>query len=239
MIKSRVALLILCLGSIAWAQTATNTEQAKTDENANVNVSELQRSADVIKDMTALAPDKGVPKEVLSGAKCVAVIPKLVKGAFMIGGEHGKGVATCRTSSGWSAPAPFELSGISFGPQIGGKSSDIVMFIMNDEGAKGLMAGHIKVGADVSAVAGPVGRTASADAGWKAGILTYSSGKGVFIGASLNGAEIHQDNKRTEDWYGSKVSFKDILMGEAPVPNAAARAFVNAVQNAKLSAQGS
>jgi lipid-binding SYLF domain-containing protein len=236
MIKSKAALLILCLGSIAWAQTATDKEQSKTDESANANVSELQRSTDVIKDMTALAPDKGVPKEVLSGAKCVAVIPKLVKGAFVIGGEHGKGVATCRAASGWSAPAPFTVSGISFGPQIGGKSSDIVMFIMNDEGMKALMEGHIKVGADVSAVAGPVGRTASAEAGWKAGILTYSSGKGAFIGASLNGAEIHQDSKATEEWYGSKVSFKDILSGQTPVPNAAARAFVNAIQSAKESA---
>ncbi len=237
MLKSRVALLILCLGSIAWAQTTTNTEQARTDEGTNTNVSELQRATDVIHDLTTSAPDKGVPKEVLSGAKCVAVIPKLVKGAFIVGGEHGNGVATCRAASTWSAPAPFTVSGISWGPQIGGKSSDIVMFIMNDEGMKGLMAGHIKLGADVSAVAGPVGRTASADAGWKAGILTYSSGKGAFIGASLNGAELHQDNKRTEEWYGSKISFKDILNGQAQVPNAAARAFVNAIQNAKDTTQ--
>jgi lipid-binding SYLF domain-containing protein len=169
----------------------------------------------------------------LSGAKCVAVIPKLVKGAFVVGGEHGNGVATCRTSSGWSAPAPFSVSGISWGPQIGGKSTDLVMFIMNDQGMQDLMSGHFKVGADVSAVAGPVGRQASAEAGWKAGILTYSSSKGAFIGASLNGAEIHQDNKATQDWYGSKISFKDILMGQAQVPNDAARAFVNAIQNAK------
>jgi lipid-binding SYLF domain-containing protein len=99
------------------------------------------------------------------------------------------------------------------------------------------MSGHFKVGADVSAVAGPVGRQASAEAGWKAGILTYSTSKGAFIGASLNGAEIHQDNKATQDWYGSKVSFKDILMGQAQIPNPEARAFVNAVQNAKESAQ--
>jgi lipid-binding SYLF domain-containing protein len=146
-------------------------------------------------------------------------------------------VATCRTASGWSAPAPFTVSGISWGPQIGGKSTDLVMFIMNDQGMQDLMSGHFKVGADVSAVAGPVGRQASAEAGWKAGILTYSTSKGAFIGASLNGAEIHQDNKATQDWYGSKVSFKDILMGQAQIPNPEARAFVNAVQNAKESAQ--
>jgi lipid-binding SYLF domain-containing protein len=139
-----------------------------------------------------------VPKDVLNGAKCVAVIPKLIKGAFVVGGEHGKGVATCKTSSGsWSAPAPFEVSGISWGPQIGGKSTDLMMFIMNDEGMNGLMRGHIKLGADVSAAAGPVGRTASAEAGYKAGVLTYSSSKGAFIGASLNGAELNQDHKLT------------------------------------------
>jgi lipid-binding SYLF domain-containing protein len=238
MIKTRILLLLFCLGAFAWAQTDTNTS-AKTDQGNGMKISELQKATDVVQDMTQMAPDKGVPKEVLSGAKCVAVIPKLVKGAFVVGGEHGNGVATCRASSGWSAPAPFTVSGISWGPQIGGKSTDLVMFIMNDQGMQDLMSGHFKVGADVSAVAGPVGRQASAEAGWKAGILTYSSSKGAFIGASLNGAEIHQDNKATEDWYGSKVSFKDILMGQAQVPNAAARAFVNAVQNAKESAQNS
>ncbi len=238
--KSRIALLIvlLCLGVFAWAQTNTDASQSKTDDNSsNTNVSELQRATDTVQNLTTTSPDKGVPKEVLSGAKCVAVIPKLVKGAFVVGGEHGTGVATCRAASGWSAPAPFSVSGISWGPQIGGKSTDLVMFIMNDQGMQDLMSGHFKVGADVSAVAGPVGRQASAEAGWKAGILTYSSSKGAFIGASLNGAEIHQDNKATKEWYGSQVSFKDILMGQTPVPNAAARAFVNAVQNAKESAQ--
>jgi lipid-binding SYLF domain-containing protein len=167
----------------------------------------------------------------------VAVIPKLVKGAFIVGGEHGTGVATCRTSNGqWSAPAPFSVSGISWGPQIGGKSTDLMMFIMNDEGMTGLMKGHIKLGADISAAAGPVGRSASADAGYKAGILTYSSSKGAFIGASLNGAELQQDNKATKEWYGAEPSFKDILQGNEKIPNAEARDFVNAVQNAKETA---
>lgn len=237
MIKTRIALLTLCLGAFAWAQTTADTSQAKTDEGTGMKVAELQQATDVVQNLTTQSPDKGVPKEVLSGAKCVAVIPKLVKGAFVVGGEHGTGVATCRSASGWSAPAPFSVSGISWGPQIGGKSTNLVMFIMNDQGMQDLMSGHFKVGADVSAVAGPVGRQASAEAGWKAGILTYSSSKGAFIGASLNGAEIHQDEKATQDWYGSKVSFKDILMGQTPVPNAAAKAFVNAVQNAKESAQ--
>ena len=188
--------------------------------------------------MSSTAPDKGVPNDVLEKAKCVAVIPKLIKGAFVVGGEHGDGVATCRTSDGsWSAPAPFAVSGVSWGPQIGGKSTDLMMFIMNDEGMNDLMKGHIKLGADVSAAAGPVGRSASADAGYKAGILTYSSSKGAFIGASLNGAEIQQDTKKTRELYGKDVPFSEILKGEVHSQNADARAFVNAVQNAKETAQ--
>jgi lipid-binding SYLF domain-containing protein len=218
-----IVVVVLCLGAMCWA----------ADEDSK-NVGELQRSAEVIQHVTSAAPDQGVPNQVLEGAKCVAVIPKLVKGAFIVGGEHGTGVATCRTSNGsWSAPAPFSVSGISWGPQIGGKSTDLVMFIMNDQGMNDLLQGHIKVGADVSAAAGPVGRSASADAGYKAGILTYSASKGAFIGASLNGAELQQDDKATREWYGKDVPFKDILAGTVEMPNADARAFVSAVQSAK------
>jgi SH3 domain-containing YSC84-like protein 1 len=226
-----LSLLFFGLASWAWAQSSSGQ-----DENSGAT-SELQRATQVVEHMSSAAPDKGVPNEVLHGAKCVAVIPKLVKGAFVVGGEHGTGVATCRGSSGWSAPAPFSVSGISWGPQIGGKSTDLMMFFMNDQGMNDLMAGHIKVGADVSAAAGPVGRQASAEAGWKAGILTYSSSKGAFIGASLNGAELRQDTRATKDWYGRDVPFKDILQGQVQIPNAQARAFVNAIQNAKETAQ--
>jgi lipid-binding SYLF domain-containing protein len=220
-----VGIVVLCLATIGWAKD----DEAK-DEG------ELQRAAEVIQHVTSASPDQGVPNQVLEGAKCVAVIPKLVKGAFIVGGEHGTGVATCRTSNGsWSAPAPFSVSGISWGPQIGGKSTDLVMFIMNEQGMNDLLAGHVKVGADVSAAAGPVGRSASADAGFKAGILTYSASKGAFIGASLNGAELQQDGKATRDWYGKDVPFRDILSGTVDIPNADARAFVNAVQSAKES----
>ena len=156
----------------------------------------------------------------------------------MVGGEHGNGVATCKTANNtWSAPAPFSVSGVSWGPQIGGKSTDLMMFIMNDDGMQDLMKGHIKVGADVSAAAGPVGRTASAEGGYKAGVLTYSSSKGAFIGASLNGAELNQDSKLTNELYGRDVPFKEILQGSVNVPSGDARDFVNAVQNAKESAQ--
>jgi SH3 domain-containing YSC84-like protein 1 len=221
-----VGVVLLCLASLVWAK----------DEGANPG--ELQQATDVIQHLTSTAPDQGIPNQVLDGAKCVAVIPKLVKGAFVVGGEHGTGVATCRISSGtWSSPAPFSVSGISWGPQIGGKSTDLVMFIMNDQGMNDLLQGHIKVGADVSAAAGPVGRSASADAGYKAGILTYSASKGAFIGASLNGAELSQDMKATNQWYNHDVSFKDILTGNAQSTNPDAQAFVSAVQSAKASAR--
>ena len=229
--KVAIAFLGFCLGSFTLARAQ--------DEKSTADDSELSRATETVQHITSAAPDKGVPKDVLEGAKCVAVIPKLVKGAFVVGGEHGSGVATCRTANNrWSAPAPFSVSGVSWGPQIGGKSTDLMMFIMNEEGMNGLMKGHVKLGADVSAAAGPVGRSASAEAGYKAGILTYSSSKGAFIGASLNGAELQQDHKATKSWFGSDVPFSDILKGQAPMPNIApARDFVNAVQNAKETAQ--
>lgn len=227
-----IAFLLLAMGIFVYAQDADD-HNAKSKGGA----SELQAATQTIEHMSAAAGDKGIPDQVLQGAKCVAVIPKLVKGAFVVGGEHGTGVATCKNNGTWSAPAPFSLSGISWGPQIGGKSTDLLMFIMNDQGMTDLLRGHIKVGADVSAAAGPVGRSGSADAGYKAGILTYSSSKGAFIGASLNGAEIQQNHRATTDWYGKDVPFKDILTGGVKIPNEQARAFVEAVQNAKQSAQ--
>lgn len=227
-----IALLLLCLGVFVYAQD-TDDHSSKN----NKDTAELQAATETVQHMSANAGDKGIPNQVLEGAKCVAVIPKLVKGAFVVGGEHGRGVATCRSNGSWSAPAPFSLSGISWGPQIGGKSTDLLMFIMNDQGMNDLMRGYIKLGADVSAAAGPVGRSGSADVGYKAGILTYSSSKGAFIGASLNGAELQQDHGATKDWYSNDVPFKDILSGTVKVPNEQARAFVDAVQNAKQSAQ--
>jgi SH3 domain-containing YSC84-like protein 1 len=224
--------MVLALGTFVCAQAKDK------DKSSDSSASELQSATETVQNITSAAPDKGVPTEVLKGAKCVAVIPKLIKGAFVVGGEHGTGVATCRTASNaWSAPAPFSVSGISWGPQIGGKSTDLMMFIMNDQGMNDLMRGHIKLGADVSAAAGPVGRTASAEAGYKAGVLTYSSSKGAFVGASLNGAELSQDTRATKDWYGKDVPFKDILSGSVQMPNSEARDFVNAVQNAKETAQ--
>ena len=230
-LKLSISIVIVCVSAFAWAQSDEH-------EKSTGEPSELQTATETVEHMSATAPDKGVPKQVLEGAKCVAVIPKLVKGAFVVGGEHGTGVATCRSNDrSWSAPAPFSVSGISWGPQIGGKSTDLLMFIMNEQGMNDLLSGHFKVGADVSAAAGPAGRQASVEGGWKAGIPTYSSSKGAFIGASLNGAELQQDQKATRKWYNKDVSFKEILQGGVPIPNAQAKAFVNAVENAKETAE--
>jgi lipid-binding SYLF domain-containing protein len=217
---------ILCvlglMASLAWAQ----------NDNSSAN-KELDQSANIIQQMTT--GNAGIPDSVLRGAKCIAVIPHLVKGAFMVGGEHGRGIATCRTSSGWSAPAPFELSGGSIGWQIGGQSSDLVMMVMNDQGMSQLMSGHFKVGAGASVAAGPVGRSGSANAGWKAAILTYARSKGAFAGVSINGSALTQDKKATRDLYGNDVAFANILKGQVQAPSAA-QAFVSTVQNAEQSA---
>jgi lipid-binding SYLF domain-containing protein len=230
--SAMTVLLVIAVSSFVWP-----LDDKKDSEKNSGNLSELQEATETVQHMSTSAGDNAIPNQVLEGAKCVAVIPKLVKGALVVGGEHGTGVATCRNNGVWSAPAPFKLSGMSWGAQIGGKSTDLLMFIMNEQGMSDLMSGHFKVGADVSAAAGPVGRSASADAGYKAGILTYSSSKGAFVGASLNGAELQQDHGATKAWYGDDISFKEILTGKAKVPNEQARAFVDAVQNAKQSAQ--
>ena len=224
MIRKIAVLALLSFGAVAMAQTKDD----HTDR--------LQQATAIVEHMTSNAPDQGVPNEVLESAKCVAVIPRLKKGAFVVGAEHGRGVATCRTANGWSSPAAFETSGLSFGPQIGGKETDLLMFVMNDEGFEKMLSGHFKVGGDVSAVAGPVGRSGSAEAGWKAGILTYSNAKGAFIGASLNGAELQADDKANEAWFGRDVTFKDILTGQAKARIPAAEEFVRAVSNAKSAA---
>ena len=151
--KLSISIVMACVCAFAWAQSDENEKSG--------GQSELQRATETVEHMSATAPDKGVPKQVLEGAKCVAVIPRLVKGAFVVGGERGTGVATCRTSGSWSAPAPFSVSGISWGPQIGGKSTDLLMFIMNEQCMNDLLSGHFEVGADVSAAAGPAGRRAS------------------------------------------------------------------------------
>src|SRR5450755_2852739 len=184
-------------------------------------VQRIQSAATVLDEIQG-APDKGIPEEVLGSAECVAVVPSLLNGGFVFGGRYGKGVASCRTPAGWSAPAFFTIGGGSFGLQIGGQATDLVMLIMNKGGMNNLLSSQFKLGADASAAAGPVGRHAAADTDWKmrAEVLTYSRSRGLFAGLELSGAVIKQDKNSTREFYGRMVPFKTSLKGEVEAPKA-------------------
>lgn len=191
-----------------------------------------QSAATVLNEVMA-TPDKGIPEEILGSAKCVAVVPSLVKGGFIFGGAHGRGMATCRTAEGWSAPAPFSMTGGSFGFQIGLQGVDLVMVVMNDNGMQRLLSSKFKLGADASVAAGPVGRHAEGATDWKmrAEILTYSRARGLFAGVTVNGAAITQDEDATRELYGRMVPFKTILTGAVATPQAG-EPFISSVRKA-------
>jgi lipid-binding SYLF domain-containing protein len=197
---------LLLLTSMAWS--ADDKDQSDIDKR-------LDASAKVLNEIMA-TPDKAIPDKVMSDAKCVAVIPSMVKIAVGFGGSHGKGVATCRTETGkWSAPAPITITGGSWGLQLGGQAVDLVMIVTNEDGMQHLISSHFKIGADASAAAGPVGRDAAADTDWKmrAEVLTYSRARGIFAGIDLNGSVVTQDKDETRILYGSYIPFADILSG--------------------------
>jgi SH3 domain-containing YSC84-like protein 1 len=184
------------------------------------DVSRLQSAATVLDEIMA-APDKGIPEEIVGSAKCIAIVPSMLKGGFVVGGAYGKGVASCRTDKGWSAPAFFTVEGGSFGLQIGGQAVDLVMIIMNDTGMQNLLQSKFKLGADASVAAGPVGRHAEGMTDWKmrAQVLTYSRARGVFAGLTLNGAAVRQHKDDTRAFYGRMVPFKTLLLGNfQPMP---------------------
>jgi lipid-binding SYLF domain-containing protein len=178
------------------------------------------RAAGEVLDQIEGAPDQGIPEEVLGSAECVAVVPSMLKGGFIVGARYGRGVASCRTPKGWSAPAFFVIEGGSFGLQIGGQAVDLVMLIMNEDGMKNLLSSKFKLGADASVAAGPVGRHAAADTDWKmrAQVLTYSRSRGLFVGLELAGAVIKQDKGSTREFYGHMVPFKTSLKGNIEAP---------------------
>jgi lipid-binding SYLF domain-containing protein len=167
------------------------------------------------------APDKGIPEEIITSAKCVAIVPSLMKGGFVLGAAYGHGVASCRTEKGWSAPAFFGVKGGSLGFQIGGQAVDLVMLIMNERGMRNLLASKFKLGADASVAAGPVGRHAEGSTDWtmRAQVLTYSRARGIFAGITLNGAAFTQDRDDTRSFYGRMVPFGTLLTGSVDAPN--------------------
>jgi lipid-binding SYLF domain-containing protein len=186
------------------------------------DVNRTDKAAQVFKEIMN-APDQGIPRDLLESAKCIAIIPGDVKFAFIFGGNYGRGLATCRTGHGWSAPMFLAIDGGSVGYQIGGSSTDIVMLFMNDRALQSLLSDKFKLGADASVAAGPVGRTASAntDIKLKAEILSYSRAKGVFAGVSLDGAVVQADKSGDEAIYGHDVNRHEILDGKVAVPASA------------------
>src|SRR6185503_5578883 len=216
---------ILSLTSIGWAAT---DREATNDR--------LDHAGSVLHEIMA-APDKGIPEEVLEHAKCIAVVPHMIKGGFVFGAENGRGVATCRSSNGWSAPMFFAITGGSWGLQIGIEGVDLVMIIQNERGMRQLLSSKFSLGADASAAAGPVGRHASANTDWKLDteILTYSRARGAFAGLTLTGASIRRDDDSMRAMYGHGVNSRSVLLGKVAAP-ASAGSFLNAVRGAKAQA---
>jgi lipid-binding SYLF domain-containing protein len=208
----RLLVLAVVVSLSSLALTADETKESKATER-------VQSAADVLNEIQS-APDSGVPEDILGHAECVAVVPSMLKGGFIVGAKYGRGVASCRTPKGWSAPAFFLVEGGSFGFQIGGQAVDLVMLIMNNEGMQHLLSSQFALGADASVAAGPVGRHAEGNTDWKmrAQVLTYSRARGVFAGATLNGAVIKQDKDSTREFYGHMVTFKAALTGEVEPP---------------------
>jgi lipid-binding SYLF domain-containing protein len=209
------------VGVNAWAGSAREDTVAR-----------LQSSVDVLQSIMA-TPDKGIPEEVLSNAKCILLVPDLIKGGFILGGKHGRGVATCRTAEGWSAPAFVSVGGGSAGLQIGVEGVDLVMLVMNDQGFQHLLSSKFALTGEGSVAAGPVGRHASAGTDWKMNtqVLTYSRSKGVFAGLTLEGAVVQQDDDSTRAIYDKNMTFRDILSGKVATPKSA-DAFLKAVSDA-------
>ncbi len=223
--KLMLLVALLSLTSLGWADS---DRESSTDR--------LDKAGAVLHEIMA-APDKGIPEEVLEHAKCIAVVPHMIKGGLVFGAENGRGVATCRTAQGWSAPAFFAITGGSWGLQIGVEGIDLVMIIQNDKGMQQLLTSKFQLGADASAAAGPVGRHASANTDWKLDteILTYSRAKGAFAGLTLNGASIRRDDDSMRAIYGRPVTTRDVLLGKVKAP-AAAQTFLSAVRGAKAQA---
>jgi len=199
-----------------------------------------RRSSDEIRHINAAArvleeimatPDKGIPEDILSSAKCVAVVPSMMKSGFLVREKFGKGVTTCRTSKGWSGPAPFTVTGGSWGLQFGGEAVDLLMLVMNDKGMRALQANKLQLGSEGSVAAGPVGQQVDPAVDWKtrSEVLTYSRARGRFTGIELNGAIIKQDEDQTKSLYGKLVPFRSILGGKLPPPEGT-ESFLSAVQ---------
>jgi lipid-binding SYLF domain-containing protein len=211
--KKAIAALccFLAFGCTAFAASSRASLQARID------------AAKTVMDQIMAAQDNSIPLNILEDATCVAVVPGLKKGAFVFGGQYGQGVVTCRTGHGWSAPVFIRMAGGSFGFQIGGQSTDLVLVAVNDKGFQDLLKSKFKIGGDASAAAGPVGRSGQAATDWKmsAELLSYSRNKGLFAGIDLDGTSVSQNVDDTNLYYGAPHNFESILKGEVGVPEGA------------------
>ena len=187
------------------------------------SIERLHAAADVLHSIQA-APDHGIPNSVMDSTKCIIIVPNLIKGGFILGGKHGRGVATCRTASGWSAPAFVSVGGGSWGLQIGVEDVDLIMLVMNDRGVQHLLASKFELSGEGAVAAGPVGRQAVAGTDWKLNteVLSYSRTKGIFGGLTLEGAVVEQDKDSTKAIYGDEQGFRAELSGRVPPPPPAA-----------------
>ena len=199
-------------------------QKAASSTNDSDTVKRLDEAAKVLDEIMTV-PDKGIPEGILASAKCVAVVPSLIKGGFIVGGRYGKGVATCRNRSAWSGPAPFTITGGSWGLQFGGEEVDLIMVVTNEKGLHDFLTNRFKLGTGASVAAGPVGRSteASTDAKLDSEILSYSRSRGVFAGLDLNGAVIKQDSDGMKDLYGRVIPFRAVLLGKIPAPQTTSR----------------
>jgi lipid-binding SYLF domain-containing protein len=211
--------LMLCVPSLAQAQVSSKLK----DESK-----QSQKAATVFRQIMN-TPDKGIPKNILDDAECVAVFPDVIKAGFIVGGRGGRGVASCRTPRGWSAPAYFNLGGGSFGLQIGAQSTDFVLLFMTKNGINSLLSDKFTIGADASVAAGPVGRQAGAstDIKLEAQILSYSRSKGLFAGLELKGVVIQPDKDDMRDVYGEGFTAKEVLQEGKGTAPASVRTFSN------------
>ncbi|HEY5176090.1 MAG TPA: lipid-binding SYLF domain-containing protein [Terriglobales bacterium] len=208
--KKIVAAVLLIFSMTTWAW----------GQHRDAQVDRVQTASTVLSQIMS-APDRAIPDGIMSGAKCIAIVPSMLKASFIVGANYGKGVATCRTDHGWSAPVFFKVTGGSFGFQAGGQASDLVLIVRTDDGMQHLLQSKFKLGADASAAAGPVGRDAQAstDLTLRAQVLTYSRSRGLFLGVSLSGGVIRQDDSDTRAFYGGKDwTFYALLNGQVPAP---------------------
>ena len=208
-------LILVCVAGVALSAFGDASDKATLDQRVNDAKTVIQE--------VMQTPDKAIPDSVMENAKCVAVVPSVKKAAFIFGGEYGQGVVTCRTAHGWSGPVFIRVAGGSWGLQIGGQETDLVLIAVNDKGMQDLLKSKFKIGGDAAASAGPVGRNAAAATNWKlhSELLTYSRSQGLFAGIDLTGVSVTANTDDTNAFYGATHTFEQILRGRVPTPTAA------------------